>query len=586
MRITLIAMTFVLAMLLVMGAEARYSSGLEIAEGKNITLDRGFIHNLQGSGLWNPTAYGAIPDDGIDDAAAIQDAIDAASVAGGGIVFIPPGRYDLNTSQSYFYNSTFLEPRNNTTLIGVRGATVLRCIDNYRTPWRGNCFIADLSENFTHDWSVSGITFDGNGKNNLIDSQSYTFGDNTTKGAGVFVNKGGNITIRDCEFRNISGFNVIFLGGYGDSTTAHDEIRAINNIVENNYIWCVGDDISGNDLYDFSAIYLSSADSEARNNFISATTAVFDDNMCGIEIHSPRNVAVGNTILNYPNGVYLNCDAAYNSQIDTIEARDNTMIVSNLGIVVWGNKLNGHYDSILIEGNHIMVYPLADNSSAYGITHGSFWNAALQMQTDHLTIQNNEIEFYDSDVLRAWTYGIYTRYANNTVIKGNVIHNTTFEGISCRHYSASIPETIDISGNTINQFGTTTYDSATHYGILDWISYNNKQSTITGNTIICDPVKTPNYNVGIGINGANDRNVTVVNNAISGVWFETYCTGTPTANSHIHIEGHRNATPTVSGHSVGSIMWNTAPTAGAPPGWVCTTAGKPGTWKAMANLSA
>ena len=35
----------------------------------------------------------------------------------------------------------------------------------------------------------------------------------------------------------------------------------------------------------------------------------------------------------------------------------------------------------------------------------------------------------------------------------------------------------------------------------------------------------------------------------------------------------------------GDIILSTAPAAGATPGWVCTTAGTPGTWKAMANLA-
>lgn len=36
----------------------------------------------------------------------------------------------------------------------------------------------------------------------------------------------------------------------------------------------------------------------------------------------------------------------------------------------------------------------------------------------------------------------------------------------------------------------------------------------------------------------------------------------------------------------GDICWNTEPAASGVPGWVCTTAGTPGTWKAMAALAA
>jgi len=45
------------------------------------------------------------------------------------------------------------------------------------------------------------------------------------------------------------------------------------------------------------------------------------------------------------------------------------------------------------------------------------------------------------------------------------------------------------------------------------------------------------------------------------------------------------AAPTGGTWSRGSICYNTTPSAEGAPGWICTTAGTPGTWKAMANLA-
>lgn len=45
------------------------------------------------------------------------------------------------------------------------------------------------------------------------------------------------------------------------------------------------------------------------------------------------------------------------------------------------------------------------------------------------------------------------------------------------------------------------------------------------------------------------------------------------------------AAPTVGTWLRGDIVWNKTPSAGGPPGWVCVTAGAPGTWSAMANLA-
>jgi hypothetical protein len=47
-----------------------------------------------------------------------------------------------------------------------------------------------------------------------------------------------------------------------------------------------------------------------------------------------------------------------------------------------------------------------------------------------------------------------------------------------------------------------------------------------------------------------------------------------------------SAAPSAGWWPAGSVAWNQAPSAGGTPGWVCTTAGTPGTWKAMANLAA
>jgi hypothetical protein len=45
------------------------------------------------------------------------------------------------------------------------------------------------------------------------------------------------------------------------------------------------------------------------------------------------------------------------------------------------------------------------------------------------------------------------------------------------------------------------------------------------------------------------------------------------------------AAPTTGTWKRGDIVVNTTPSAGGTPGWVCTTAGTPGTWKAMANVA-
>lgn len=47
---------------------------------------------------------------------------------------------------------------------------------------------------------------------------------------------------------------------------------------------------------------------------------------------------------------------------------------------------------------------------------------------------------------------------------------------------------------------------------------------------------------------------------------------------------YRTAAPSTGTWARGDIVWNSQPSALGTPGWICTTAGSPGTWSAMASL--
>lgn len=48
--------------------------------------------------------------------------------------------------------------------------------------------------------------------------------------------------------------------------------------------------------------------------------------------------------------------------------------------------------------------------------------------------------------------------------------------------------------------------------------------------------------------------------------------------------GWSDVAPTSGSHTKGTIIFNTNPTVGGNIGWVCTTNGNPGTWKAFGNI--
>lgn len=86
------------------------------------------------------------------------------------------------------------------------------------------------------------------------------------------------------------------------------------------------------------------------------------------------------------------------------------------------------------------------------------------------------------------------------------------------------------------------------------------------------------------------RSCTVNNVHTSLVGFRPGAGSTITSKGVIqfgsNVQVYDTTFPATGTWADGDIVWNTAPAAAGVPGWVCTTPGTPGTWKAMAALAA
>lgn len=155
---------------------------------------------------------------------------------------------------------------------------------------------------------------------------------------------------------------------------------------------------------------------------------------------------------------------------------------------------------------------------------------------------------------------------NNLLISGNNISETAGYGIVAAGGAGLV-----VSGNVVD------VTASTSSGIALYLS-NQTYTTVSGNvfksghtTIIsidgtCTGTRIDKSNIIVG--ESNPMNF--INNAGTGCIVEMWGT----------------AAPTLLAHQVGDIVWNSAPSAGGTPGWICTTAGTPGTWKAMASVAA
>lgn len=574
MRISLILIA--LAVLLIAGAEARYSPGLEIAENENITLDGGFIYNLQGSGVWNPSAYGAIPGDGIDDSDQIQAAINASAAAGGGIVFCYGGQYDLATSQSSD-NSSLLVAANNVTLLGVPGKTVFRIADDYRTPYRGAGFFMDLEDNFIHDFNIYGVTFDGNGQNNLIDSDAYRWDDKISRG-GIQLTC-GNCTFENCKFVNQSSFNVINLQGYGDTGYAHDIEQALGNKIKDCNFENVGNSITGNDLYDHSTIYIATAYTTITGCTFTGSDAAMAANMAAIELHSEFDEATNNVIYRYRYGIYGSSDACFSGESEGVVISENYIYACLKGINIWGTA--GRFKDIHITGNKVVIDPMGGTAQRFGIQHGADWTVAAQFPTDILDVQDNYIEFVNTSETTSECYGMYFKYYNNTFVTGNTVYNSTYSGILLYELTTDVGSGVaSIAGNNIIRYGTSTA-SSTQKGISVTVDKASGLYDVSHNTMSVKLGKPVNNCYGVFVGGSGSRNFTIRYNDVRNTLYEVDVTTNLDAYSNVVAEFHRSAAPTNLRYSQGSIIWDTDPVGGAAPGWVVNATGYP---KAMASL--
>ena len=123
--------------------------------------------------------------------------------------------------------------------------------------------------------------------------------------------------------------------------------------------------------------------------------------------------------------------------------------------------------------------------------------------------------------------------------------------------------------------------------LVDGSVVANVQNCTSGQDVkivfpICSSTSNPS-NVGIGINTANATgNLTIYQLEI---WIGKGLPNMTMPSFPQNVTTFSSAAPTAGQWARGDIVWNNTPSAGGTPGWMCTTAGTPGTWKAMANLA-
>ncbi len=140
-----------------------------------------------GANVYNVIDYGAVDSASFDNRDAIQAAIDAAHLAGGGVVYIPPGTFGIGVA--YLADGVTPDPAeggvrllDNVFLKGAGiGATTLRVIDGTDQSLTG--IVRSPSGEITSNFGIADMTLDGNRDNNASSAKVDGFYCGVTPGS-------------------------------------------------------------------------------------------------------------------------------------------------------------------------------------------------------------------------------------------------------------------------------------------------------------------------------------------------------------------------------------------------------------------
>lgn len=481
---------------------------------------------------------------------------------------------------------------------------------------------------------ISGLVFDHNKSNN-----TYTASSNVLTNPHFTFSALNGSDIEFCGNRVIDPVctNSVYLNGVvsGVATVLRPKVKG------NAFIGVGGSATA----HDHSTIYVTGDDAEVSGNFGSSHALGTTGAACFIELHSTRILAFGNRGYNFDGfmnmtGIYSGGDTE-NSQIF-----GNIGVALQFGIRCFSTTSGVHTTGYGINGvdifnNRIRIkqnqLPSGTNRGYLGI--GVQSGSTLPIKD--LRIYNNSVEYDVESVAPSYTavsgaVGVMES-SNNTVFEGieiatNTITNAPGPAVILGFSNGTFKNCI-IGNNTLKNAGQSLAAGMSAYKAGVWLGGNLYSGMLKINDLnIIDDQSVTRLQFGVYATPVSDSsactvdvnaNITLTGDGVSFLRgyanvgnktlpvFRCRINKAPLFTSHtfkvgseiqdisndltykIQVQGstwtdHGYATTTpVSGtHQVGSTRTNTAPAAGGTPGWVCVTAGNPGTWKAMANLAA
>lgn len=561
--------------------------------------------------------FGATGDGVTDDTSAVQAAITAAQDSIG-VLYVPAGTYIISTVT--ISGNLILTGSGTPSIFKQKGATVGNMINITGT---GNNVV------------IENMTFDGNytaqaaaSLNSIIES--------TADGASftdVF-----SLIVQNCEFRNPAYASIRVIGDNTFTT------RELVWITDNKFIdGAEGIDNPSNDYNPRDIALDDAVEAWVENNLFDSTNApsygrsaiIVAQTQTTTERFTEANI-IGNRInrrgCNTSQALgaidlYIwatNCvvrdNVIKNSIQSAIKWKQNgasLRVVNNsisTALIANVSAINGNAptyaparDNCLIDGNQIQEW---NAGTSYVIALGGVF-AATSDYSDGLMIINNQLKNTAGNQIFAFdtqNVGIINNqiFPTTTAIVGLFVDPRNYGAIRikdnyigpCSSYSVYVVNATSTTEPDVMFEGNYIAGSAQSYAVYmrgRYINISNNMMINVVNGYTCDNI---DYLCMTG-NQVKDISGTVaffINNVtyVLATGNEAYNITTPisynTAPTVKRDVGNTwnwaTAAPTSGRYAVGDVVYNSAPAAGGTIGWVCTTAGTPGTWKTFGAISA
>jgi hypothetical protein len=482
---------------------------------------------------WSVNRFGAVPNDGIDDTAAIQTAIDTIAEKGGGSIMFPPGTYNVSIQrQGKYLQALKLRPGIRLAASNSQGATI-RLADRQGN-YESMMGTAEYGTSLT-DFVIQGLTFDSNGQNNPVlapegsngkNSPDFGDDDNALPRTVFRAYMGKRIQIDRSRFTNQNAVWSVVVNGKLESMT---DVAITNSRF---------DRVGGNAVdFDHSSIYTQGSRMlVTKNMFVSRSGPGTKGARTAIEIHGSDQTVIGNTIKGYANGINVTGVGTPVSQRQLYQ--NNTIEGVNTGFTLWhnihkgGNPDRPALQNVMIRRNTININSddwltdglVSKNGPSAGILLDPNSDAPIQ----DLTIANNRINFVKakpvdyahdrfSSGITLWKYTHLNTPIDRLTISGNRIINSPGAGIWSNAALTGAGNS-SIQTNTIvnparSKRLTDDNSGLSQAGIYLQENSQTKNLRIQQNTIV-DRLKPKHLKYGIVANSECASNCTIEQNTI------------------------------------------------------------------------